>query len=753
MRRWAAVVAGALALLASPVAAQEQVPWNYASHYGGLPLAPRDKPDDLRAREAAAADAAETACDTGDAAGCAALGRAFLYGDGRPQNRPVAELLLRQACDAANAEGCLGLGELLKTVNDATPRAAALAAVTRGCRLGALEACALQADLIEDGPFGGEGGDQAAAEALRREACFEGNTTACRTLGFRLIDAPDGSARQMEGQHLLERLCRAGDGEACSALVTRLRQRDPEPAGLVREMSGHGCDAGLPYLCLELGADLFAASSGPPEQRSAALALFDRACTLEESLCGAAQDIRAHPTLVAGCAKGTQADCIALGEIYANDGSPLHSPAEAVSLLGPACESGVATTCNRAAIVLLDKLALGAPEGVRRAQGWLERGCAAGENYDCRLLGDMLLDEAPDGEDRERGYAFLSLACERGDIEVCEKLEDRARRDPDAPLLVADRRYVAPLTPEEEAEERRKFEEERAAELAADRARNCTSSEVEFRGVVFADTICIPISRVIRGYRLQPGQAPWQALLWRPVRPGDRNLTRSQRVLCGGALIREGWILTAAHCVIDYNKRIDGRGYEVRLGVFNPRADEGVSYPILRTIPHPDYKLSTHAFDIALVQYDPRAGRKGEATNSIARIRIDPQPLDKRPIRAGMPVYTYGWGWTEAFNSFSTDNLRGVRMPLVDPAVCTRKTAYRGAMQDAALCTGDAESGQACKGDSGGPLITYSDADRVPTVIGVLSGGRDCGATGEPSRYTRVAKVRDWLEEKMRPGR
>ncbi len=66
-----------------------------------------------------------------------------------------------------------------------------------------------------------------------------------------------------------------------------------------------------------------------------------------------------------------------------------------------------------------------------------------------------------------------------------------------------------------------------------------------------------------------------------------------------------------------------------------------------------------------------------------------------------------------------------------------------------------AEGGQACSGDSGGPLITYSDPDKVPTLIGVVSGGVDCGTADLPSRYIRVAhpRVQNWLRQTLNASR
>jgi TPR repeat protein len=117
-------------LLAGPLAAQEQIPLDY-SDANTIERADPDKPADLRAREEAAAKAAETACAARDAAGCAALGKAYFLGEGKPQNRPAAELILRQACDAADADGCLWLGSLFWSVGQPKPGEAGIAAFDR----------------------------------------------------------------------------------------------------------------------------------------------------------------------------------------------------------------------------------------------------------------------------------------------------------------------------------------------------------------------------------------------------------------------------------------------------------------------------------------------------------------------------------------------------------------------------------------------------------------------------------------------
>ena len=743
MARGFIMLLAAMVGIASPVTAQEPASGGYPASSPLVDRADPDKSPARRAREEVAAQAAEAACNAGKTSGCAALGQAYLTGAGVPQSRPVAEILLREACDAGEGSACMGLGQLY------TPRTAfgaeeeamlarARSAFDRACSLGVLDACEAVAAALENS-------DSAAADALRRQTCAAGGTASCRRLAEQLSYGDD-SAAQAEAQREFARLCRSGDGESCVSHARWLGEEQDPGSPELREILSLGCRAGDGLLCRDLGMAVFVETAGPPELRVEALSLFDRACDNTSRLCDIPAAIRARPALLQGCEAGNARDCLALGEIHQAFESPLTSPTDARAALGRACEGGEVAGCSSAAELALED---SAPGSAAQAERWYRIGCLGGQEAACIMFGRRLVDGDGLPRDPGQGYALLASVCARGGSDICDELETRAAADPEALVPVADGRYL-PEDPEALEERQRLLSEERAAENARWRESICTSTSVEFRGKTYEDTICEPLARVIGGYRLRAGQAPWQALLWRPERLGSQRLKPGERVACGGALVASGWILTAAHCIVDKNKRsLLGPGHRIRLGVHNPQADEGVSYPILRAIPHPRYHEPSRAFDIALVRIDPRAGIKGQATNSIRAIRIDPVPLDDRRIVDGLAVYTYGWGLT-ALDGDTSTYLKGAKLRLEDPDACTERTEFKGKLlQGAVLCASAPDRSQACYGDSGGPLITYSDAGNVPTVIAVVSAGEDCGTTGVPSRYTRIAKVRGWIDDTM----
>lgn len=411
-----------------------------------------------------------------------------------------------------------------------------------------------------------------------------------------------------------------------------------------------------------------------------------------------------------------------------------------------ACNSSTFTAC--ADLGDAYRLGEGRPQNRPVAELLYRKACDGAVGKGCVGLG-ILLRGTTQPNDRTIAESYFERACQLGVRDSCDS------RGPERSTgRVAGPEFNPELNLEAAALEQNLLSGR--PEQGRDRGRSCTTVTVSYQGQSYSDTVCQDLSApfIIGGFELPRGKAPWQALLWRPPVMQNTRLAFEQRVLCGGTVIRTGWVLTAAHCLTDEGgvSVVDG-GHRIRLGLNNPLTDEGISYPIINAFRHPDYNRSGLAFDIALIQYDTRLGVRGSSSLTILPIRFDREPLAARPISNGMRAYTYGWGHTQfGSGGEKPDRLRGARLTLLNTTDCTALTRFTDDRRDSVLCANEAntdDGGQACNGDSGGPLITFGDSDGKPTLIGVVSGGFKCGTVGLPSRYTRVAKVMGWISEKM----
>uniref|UniRef100_A0A0K8TED8 Peptidase S1 domain-containing protein n=1 Tax=Lygus hesperus TaxID=30085 RepID=A0A0K8TED8_LYGHE len=247
---------------------------------------------------------------------------------------------------------------------------------------------------------------------------------------------------------------------------------------------------------------------------------------------------------------------------------------------------------------------------------------------------------------------------------------------------------------------------------------------------------------IVGGEEASPREFPHMALIGYR---GPRNVVWG----CGGSLISEEWVVSAAHCIVTPH----GEARFVLLGDLEIDSTEDEDnrnaspemYQISRAVKHPDYFKPQAYNDIALFKL-----------NSTVRFNrfIRPICLHGIPSPENKAVLASGWGATD-FESHGSSILLKAGLEVVENEECRKKypTSSKGVRQflpqgvsnETHICAG-AEGKDTCQGDSGGPLQqVLTDPYCMYSLLGVTSLGARC-STRRPGIYVRVEHYLPWIE-------
>ncbi|GMR35923.1 hypothetical protein PMAYCL1PPCAC_06118 [Pristionchus mayeri] len=230
----------------------------------------------------------------------------------------------------------------------------------------------------------------------------------------------------------------------------------------------------------------------------------------------------------------------------------------------------------------------------------------------------------------------------------------------------------------------------------------------------------MPENRVIGGNETEPNAWPWTV-----------QLVYKNVFQCGGSLINESFVVTAAHCI---GIRLP-QHYIVLSG--GHRRMSGRPHKVIKLFVHPLYNPFFYLYDIALLKIAPEV-KLGESAQVIALPKMPPLDFEMCTIA--------GWGLTETGRG---SRLRQARVPIVPFLECIRPIKYWGRIfPGTMLCAGYPKGGiDSCKGDSGGPLMCERDGQWE--LQGVVSWGEGCGEPGYPGIYARIFPVIPYLNLMM----
>lgn len=226
--------------------------------------------------------------------------------------------------------------------------------------------------------------------------------------------------------------------------------------------------------------------------------------------------------------------------------------------------------------------------------------------------------------------------------------------------------------------------------------------------------------RIVGGEETTIREAPYQV-----------SLQTSGHHFCGGSIIGNKWVLTAAHCATN-----SAKSYRIRSGSTLVNSGGSV-HRVQQVIRHKDYKNN----------------KNGIPVNDIALLRIvDSDAFQFTNERKAVKLYqgaasslvnkkalVTGWGNT---NSGTPVVLHKVSVPVISTQKCNNDYRDYGGVPSGQICAGyPAGSKDACQGDSGGPLAVNGQ------LVGVVSWGIGCGTPNHPGVYTDVSYFRQWIHQ------
>ncbi|MFW5820503.1 MAG: trypsin-like serine protease [Bacteroidota bacterium] len=242
-----------------------------------------------------------------------------------------------------------------------------------------------------------------------------------------------------------------------------------------------------------------------------------------------------------------------------------------------------------------------------------------------------------------------------------------------------------------------------------------------------------PSLRIVGGTTVSIEDYPWQVF----ITAGD--------YICGGTIIADKWVLTAAHCMYDEDKnRIPNEDISILAGSDNPfRINPlGREFDVDLSVIHEDYDINYFENDLALLRTD--LNMRYDFVRPINL--ITEEEVNSGLTEAGAEAIITGWGLIKVEPPEFPASLQKLDLPFVSQEV---GRDVWGPLPDNILMAGYKDGkGDACGGDSGGPLIIDSDGEYK--LAGVTSwGSSNCNTIGG---FVEVSVYSDWIQKNTGVG-
>lgn len=250
------------------------------------------------------------------------------------------------------------------------------------------------------------------------------------------------------------------------------------------------------------------------------------------------------------------------------------------------------------------------------------------------------------------------------------------------------------------------------------------------------------LAKIVGGVNAEEGSWPWITRLFLTETVGGGS-----GFLCGGSIVHNNWVLTAAHCCDRIAEVV------ATFGDISRSSSESGQYSLSSTtmFNHPEWNQGADGdfgnSDWCLVKFD----------QDILAVAPEPEKvkiacLPSEPIAHGAGCWVAGWGTTSSGGSTSS-TLLSAGVNILGEEYC-ENFSNNGPLMPDDICAGlpDTDNNgltdpgkDACQGDSGGPLICPVDGKAV--LAGVVSRGVGCASEGFPGLYSATFNAKDWMRD------
>uniref|UniRef100_UPI0037E7B79F granzyme G-like n=1 Tax=Semicossyphus pulcher TaxID=241346 RepID=UPI0037E7B79F len=191
---------------------------------------------------------------------------------------------------------------------------------------------------------------------------------------------------------------------------------------------------------------------------------------------------------------------------------------------------------------------------------------------------------------------------------------------------------------------------------------------------------------------------------------------------CGGFILNEDFVMTAAHC--------QAKNYTVLLGLHNI-SNRKRKVSVKEAFPHKDFNRANYTNDLMLLKLSSKINFS--SASDVGFIALPGQDDGSLPKSCSVS----GWGRANRSESHMSNVLMEANVTLTDMENCPKEKSY---------CS-EGESGPA-EGDSGGPLVCG-----VGKAYGVVTSRITSSSGSYTYNYAKIPDYMSWIDSIMKnPG-